>query len=87
MPKQPKKSATKLPASTPKSTQKNTTQKAKSLTSPIVKPSDLKKDRQDTIRMNTFVKEALAKKGLSLQKLLDDAIDEKLKVDFKFGLI
>lgn len=86
MRKASKNSSTKSLKVTPKSTPKSTTPKAKSLTSPV-KPSDLKKDRQDTIRMNTFVKEALAKKGLSLQKLLDDAIDEKLKVDFKFGLI
>jgi len=68
----------------PKNGPKKTTKKAS--LSPDIKPSDLKKDRQDTIRMNTFVKEKLAAKGISLQKLLDDAIDEKLGVSFKFEI-
>lgn len=36
--------------------------------------------------MNSWVKETLAKKGVSLQKLLDDAIDAKLGVEFKFTM-
>ena len=65
----------------PKSTRKN----ASSLSTEF-KASDLKKDRQDTLRVNSNVKEELKRRGFSLQELLDQAIDEKLKVSVKVGL-
>jgi hypothetical protein len=41
-----------------------------------MKPSQLKKDRRDTIRTNTEIKEKLARKGLSIQDVFDQKIDE-----------
>lgn len=47
----------------------------------LIRPSELKKDRQDTIRINSKVKEFLKSKGLSVQDLIDSAINEKIKID------
>lgn len=43
-----------------------------------MKPSNLPKDRKDTLRVSTWAKETLAAQGISLQALLDKAIDESL---------
>lgn len=47
----------------------------------LIKVSELKKDRQDTIRINSKVKEFLKSKGFSVQDLLDFAIESKVKVE------
>ena len=47
----------------------------------LIKVSELKKDRQDTIRINSKVKEFLKSKGMSVQDLLDFAIESKVKVE------
>ena len=65
---------------------KKSTPKNDSSLSTAFKPSDLKKDRQDTLRVNSKVKEELKRRGMTLQGLLDEAIDEKLKVSVKVGL-
>jgi hypothetical protein len=46
-------------------------------------PSQLKKDRRDTIRVNTSVKERLAEMGFSIQDIFDRAIDEMLDCEVK----
>lgn len=71
---------------TPSKKVKKSTRKNASSLSTEFKPSDLKKDRQDTLRVNSKVKEELKRRGYSLQELLDQAIDEKLKVNIKVGL-
>lgn len=71
---------------TPSKKVKKSTHKNASSLSTEFKPSDLKKDRQDTLRVNSKVKEELKRRGYSLQELLDQAIDEKLKVNIKVGL-
>jgi len=50
-----------------------------------MKPSELPKDKRDSIRINTLVDEALREDGLSVQKLLDWAIDQRvnLSLDIK----
>ena len=72
--------------STPSKRVKKSTPKNASSLSTEFKPSDLKKDRQDTLRVNSKVKAELKKRGMTLQALLDEAIDEKLKVSVKVGL-
>ena len=42
-------------------------------------PSKMKKDRSDTIRVDSKVKAMLKDKGLSIQNVFDDAIDKILK--------
>lgn len=50
----------------------------------LVKPSKLPKDATTTVRINSFIRARLKAEGLSIQKLLDEAIDRKLsKVEFE----
>lgn len=50
----------------------------------MVKPSELPKDKNVTLRINGFVKDRLKAEGHSIQKLLDEAVDKKLhKVEFE----
>lgn len=50
----------------------------------LVKPSELPKDDRVNLRINSFVKKKLADDKVSLQKILDEAIDRKLsKIEFE----
>ena len=51
-----------------------------------MKPSNLKKDTQTSVRMNGRVKTILRKRGKSPQKIVDDFIDKKLKIDKELNL-
>ena len=48
-----------------------------------MKPSELPKNKRDSVRLNTDVDNALRKNGLSVQKLLDWAIDQRVKIGMK----
>lgn len=56
-------------------------EEGKTMKETLIKVSELKKDRQDTIRINSKVKEFLKSKGFSVQDLLDYAIESKVKVE------
>jgi len=45
-----------------------------------MKPSDLPKNKRDSIRINEKVARAIREKGLSAQKILDKALDELFDV-------
>lgn len=51
-----------------------------------MKPSDMKKDQQVSVRINTRVKKLLKDKGKSAQKIVDDFIDRRLKIDKELNL-
>ena len=46
-----------------------------------MKPSELPKNKRDSVRINKDVDGALRKAGSSVQKLLDWAIDQKVKLN------
>lgn len=48
-----------------------------------MKPSELPKNKRDSVRINTDVDAALRKQGMSVQKLLDWAIDKRVKLNMK----
>ena len=45
-----------------------------------MKPSDLKKDEKKTVRVNEMVYKLFKDEGYSLQKVVDDFMNEKLSV-------
>jgi len=45
-----------------------------------MKPSELPKNKRDSVRINKDVDAALRKSGSSVKKLLDWAIDQKVKM-------
>ena len=50
----------------------------------LVKPSELPKDSRAYVRINDFIKKLLKSEGVSVQKILDDALDKKFhKVEFE----
>ena len=50
----------------------------------MVKPSELSKDTTASVRINSSVKEHLKQEGVSIQKILDEAIDKRLdKIEFE----
>lgn len=51
-----------------------------------MKPSELPKNKRDSVRINTDVDAALRKQGLSVQKLLDWAIDKRVKLNMKMEI-
>lgn len=51
-----------------------------------MKPSKMKKDTQTCVRINSEIKNTLKKKGKTPQKIVDDFIDKKLKVDKALNL-
>lgn len=46
-----------------------------------MKPSELPKNKRDSVRINEEIAAALKEKGLSPQKLLDRALDEFFKIE------
>jgi len=46
-----------------------------------MKPSDLPKNKRDSVRVNKDVDKALRDAGSSVQKMLDWAIDKKVKMN------
>lgn len=48
-----------------------------------MKPSELPKNKRDSVRVNKDVDAALRKAGLSVQKVLDWALDQRVKVGMK----
>lgn len=48
-----------------------------------MKPSELPKNKRDSVRINKDVDAALRKSGSSVQKLLDWALDQKVKMNMK----
>jgi hypothetical protein len=51
-----------------------------------MKPSDLKKDAQTCVRINSKIKELLDRKGKSAQKIVDEFINKKVKIDKELNL-
>lgn len=51
-----------------------------------MKPSKLKKDTQSCVRINSEIKNTLKKKGKSPQKIVDEFIDKKFKIDKELNL-
>lgn len=51
-----------------------------------MKPSELPKNKRDSVRVNDEVDAALRKQGLSVQKLLDWAIDKRVKLNMKMEI-
>jgi hypothetical protein len=51
-----------------------------------MKPSELKKDQQTSVRINTRVKKVLKAKGKSPQKIVDEFIDKSVKIDKDLNL-
>jgi hypothetical protein len=51
-----------------------------------MKPSDMKKDTQACVRINSKIKEKLKKKGKSPQKVVDEFIDKKFRIDKSLNL-
>lgn len=51
-----------------------------------MKPSNLKKDAQASIRINSKVKDKIKVKGKSVQKIIDDFIDKQFKIDKELNL-
>ena len=45
-----------------------------------MKPSELPKNKRDSVRINKDIDTALRKEGESVQKLLDWAVDQRVKV-------
>lgn len=45
-----------------------------------MKPSEMKKDKNITVRVNSKVKDYLKTEGISPQKLFDEKIDEIVKI-------
>ena len=48
-----------------------------------MKPSELPKNKRDSVRINDEVDKKLREQGLSVQKLLDWAIDQRIKMNIK----
>jgi len=48
-----------------------------------MKPSELKKDSRADIRINSEMKKELKKRGLSVQKLFDKALNREIKIRTK----
>lgn len=48
-----------------------------------MKASELPKNKRDSVRVNKEVDASLRAAGLSVQKVLDWAIDQKVKIDMK----
>lgn len=51
-----------------------------------MKLREMKKDRQDTIRVNSSVKKFLLARGISIQGLLDRAIEQELTKGFEMDI-
>lgn len=51
-----------------------------------MKPSELPKNKRDSVRINKDIDAALRKQGLSVQKLLDWAIDKRTKLGMKLEI-
>jgi len=49
----------------------------------MIKPSELKKDKQFSGRINTEVFEKLQKMGYSIQKIIDEFADKHVKIEVK----
>lgn len=45
-----------------------------------MKPSELPKNKRDSVRINKEIDRALRERGLSVQKVLDKALDELFNV-------
>ena len=48
-----------------------------------MKPSELKKDAQACVRINSEIKTKIKRNGKTVQKIVDDFIDNKFKIDNK----
>lgn len=51
-----------------------------------MKPSDLPKDKRDSVRINTKVDAALRAQGMSTQKLFDWAVDQRVKMNMNMKI-
>lgn len=45
-----------------------------------MKPSEMKKDKNLTLRVNSEVRKKLKEKNISPQKIFDEALDKKIKL-------
>jgi len=51
-----------------------------------MKPSDMKKDAQTCVRINSEIKTKIKRHGKSVQKIVDEFIDKKFKIDKELKL-
>jgi len=51
-----------------------------------MKPSKLKKDAQTCVRINSEIKQVLEKNGKTCQKIVDEFINRRIKIDKQLNI-